>query len=66
MTAGTYRLAADRVFRRHRHTVGFVAASIIWAAVMIDTGQIAWPLAMWIATALGPLSLHRHRSRDDP
>ena len=39
----------------------FIAASIIWAAVMIDTGDIAWPLAAWAGTALVPLSLSRRR-----
>lgn len=43
----------------------FLAASIVWAAVMIDTGEIAWPLAVWVGTALVPLSLNR-RQRCDP
>lgn len=43
--------------RRHRHVLGLVAASIVWGTVMIATGDIAWPLAMWMATALGPYSL---------
>lgn len=43
----------------------FIAASILWAAVIIDTGDIAWPLAVWVGTALVPLSLSR-RQRSDP
>ncbi len=49
--------------RRHLPELGFVVASIIWAAVMIDTGAIAWPLAVWMGTALAPLSLHRRKLR---
>ncbi len=51
--------------RRHRFEIGFVAASIIWAAVIIDTGDIAWPLAVWMGTALAPMSLHRRKIRDN-
>ena len=32
---------------------------------MIDTGDIAWPLAVWMGTALAPLSLHRRKLRDE-
>jgi hypothetical protein len=42
----------------------FIAATIIWAAVIIDTGDIAWPLAVWVGTALVPLSLSRRQRRD--
>lgn len=48
-----------------RCEIGFVAASIIWAAVMVDTGAVAWPLAMWVTTALVPLSLYRSRDQAD-
>ncbi|MGB7979695.1 MAG: hypothetical protein WCF36_02755 [Candidatus Nanopelagicales bacterium] len=51
------------LIRRHLPEIGFVAASIIWAAVMIDTGDIVWPLAVWVGTALVPLSLHRRKLR---
>ena len=51
------------LIRRHLPEIGFVAASIIWAAVMIDTGDIAWPLAVSMGTALAPLSLHRQELR---
>lgn len=43
--------------------LGFLAASLIWAAVMIDTGSIGWPLAAWTSTALTPLALHRRKLR---
>ncbi len=42
----------------------FLAASVIWAAVMIDTGDIAWPLAVWVGTALVPMLLHKRKLRD--
>ena len=44
-----------------RASLLFIAASLIWAAVIIDTGDIAWPLAVWTGTALVPLSLHRRK-----
>jgi membrane protease YdiL (CAAX protease family) len=34
-----------------------IVSSLIWAAVMIDTGEIAWPLAVWMATTFAPLSV---------
>lgn len=50
-----------RRFLHTRSEILFVAASVIWAAVMVDTGAVAWPLAVWLTTALIPFSLHRHR-----
>jgi hypothetical protein len=44
----------------------FIAASIIWAAVIVDTGEIAWPLAVWVGTALIPLSLNKRQRCDPP
>ena len=33
-----------------------ILSSLVWALVMVDTGQIAWPLAVWMATSLAPAS----------
>ncbi|MEM9517320.1 MAG: hypothetical protein AAGA42_20905 [Actinomycetota bacterium] len=30
--------------------------SAAWAVVIIVTDQLAWPLALWIATTVGPLT----------
>jgi len=49
-------------FVRTRGEILFLAASVIWAAVLIDTGASAWPIAMWITTALIPFSLYQHRT----
>jgi hypothetical protein len=65
MTSSPGSGAPAGFIRRHLPEIGFVAASIIWAAVMIDTGDIAWPLAVWMGTALVPLSLHRRKLRDE-
>ena len=63
MTPGTDAVAHSGFIRRHLPEVGFLVASIIWAAVIIDTGDIAWPLAVWTGTALAPLSLRRRKIR---
>lgn len=34
----------------------WLAMSMAWAVVIIVTDQLAWPLALWIATTVGPLS----------
>lgn len=62
MTNATGNNPPSRRFLLPRSEILFVAASVIWAAVMIDTGASAWPIAMWITTALIPYSLHRHRT----
>lgn len=37
----------------------WLAMSLLWAVVIIVTDQLAWPLALWIATTLGPLTYLR-------
>ena len=32
------------------------AMSLAWAVVIIVTDELAWPLALWIATTVGPLT----------
>jgi hypothetical protein len=44
---------------------GWLALSLVWAGVIIVTDELAWPLALWVATTLGPLTLLRSRI-DDP
>ena len=42
----------------------WLALSAAWAAVIVVTDQVAWPLAIWIATTLGPLTAIERRHRD--
>lgn len=39
----------------------WLGLSIVWAVVIIVTDQLAWPLALWIATTVGPLTALQHR-----
>lgn len=51
MTAGTLR-------SRLRRAIPWLwlAMSLLWAVVIIVTDQLAGPLALWIATTVGPLT----------
>ena len=41
--------------------------SLLWAVVIIVTDHLAWPLAAWIATTVGPLTyLSRPRNHSEP
>lgn len=42
----------------------WLGMSMLWAVVIIVTGQLAWPLALWIATTLGPLTYLGTSRRD--
>lgn len=35
--------------------------SAAWAVVIFTTDQLAWPLALWIATTVGPLTALKTR-----
>ena len=37
----------------------WLALSAFWAVIIFTTDQLAWPLALWIATTLGPLTALR-------
>ena len=39
----------------------WLALSAFWAVIIVTTDQLAWPLALWIATTLGPLTVLRSR-----
>ena len=45
---------------------GWLLLSLFWAGVIIVTDALAWPLALWIATTLGPLTWLRKRIDDPP
>ena len=42
----------------------WLGLSAVWAVVIFATDQVAWPLALWIATTVGPLTVLK--SRLDP
>lgn len=44
----------------------WLALSATWAAVIVVTDQLAWPLALWIATTVGPLTALDKRHRRSP
>ena len=45
----------------------WLALSVSWAVVIVITDQLAWPLALWIATTVGPLIyLRRSNDQSDP
>jgi len=39
----------------------WLGLSAAWAVVIFVTDQMAWPLALWIATTVGPLTALRTR-----
>jgi hypothetical protein len=39
----------------------WLGLSAAWAVVILVTDQVAWPLAVWVATTVGPLTLLRAR-----
>lgn len=58
---------ADRSMLHRILPFAWLALSAVWAAVIIVTDQLAWPLALWIATTVGPLAAldkRRHRTSE--
>jgi hypothetical protein len=41
----------------------WLVLSATWAAVIVVTDLVAWPLALWIATTVGPLTALERRHR---
>ncbi len=41
----------------------WLGLSMAWAVVIFVTDQLAWPLALWIATTLGPLTYLQSQTR---
>ncbi len=68
-TVATESTAGDATRRTHLLNVlpwmwlGFSAA---WAVVILVTDQLAWPLALWIATTVGPLTALKTRLDPNP
>lgn len=53
---------ADRTRRIDAIALAWFGLSVFWAVVIFVTDQLAWPLALWIATTLGPLTWLRSRA----
>ena len=58
------RLPARRSTTRRVLPLAWLALSATWAAVIVVTDQLAWPLVLWIATTVGPLTALDRRDRD--
>lgn len=56
----------DRPHRQHDRLVPFawLALSAAWAGVVLVTERPAWPLAIWIAITVGPLTALDGRRRN--
>lgn len=39
----------------------WLGLSAVWAGVIFATDQVAWPLVVWIATTVGPLTALKAR-----
>jgi hypothetical protein len=39
----------------------WISLSVFWAGIILVTDQMAWPIALWIATTVGPLTMLRSR-----
>jgi hypothetical protein len=50
--------------RRTWLVVWVIASSIIWAAVVISTGDIGWPLVVWATTTFAPVAVRRRREAE--
>jgi hypothetical protein len=44
----------------------WLGLSAVWAVVIFITDQLAWPLALWIATTVGPLTALNNRLDPNP
>ncbi|MDW3214735.1 MAG: hypothetical protein R8G01_12095 [Ilumatobacteraceae bacterium] len=57
--------AADTVTFRTRVVASlpwmWLGLSAAWAIVIFATDEVAWPLALWIATTVGPLTALKTR-----
>ena len=57
--------------RRRTHLLSalpwlWLGLSAAWAVVIFVTDQLAWPLALWIATTVGPLTALKARLDPNP
>lgn len=57
-------MSSDAGVRYRTGTIAWViTSSLIWAAVVVSTGEIGWPLVVWALTTFAPLA-KQHRRRD--
>ena len=52
--------AASKVRLRRALPWLWFGMSLVWAVAIVVTDQLAWPLALWIATTVGPLTYLRN------
>ena len=57
--------------RRRTHLLNalpwlWLGLSAAWAVVIFATDHLAWPLAVWIATTVGPLTALKTRLNPNP
>ena len=65
MTAQTTHTSGSKDGRHPMRLVAWVlGSSLIWAAVVVSTGDTGWPLVLWALTTFAPLA-ERHRTRKD-
>lgn len=38
-----------------------IVSSVMWAAVVLSTGDVGWPLVVWALTTFAPLAEGRRR-----
>jgi hypothetical protein len=54
--------SSNERFRSGKWVLAWVlVSSIIWAAVVISTGNVGWPLVAWALTTFAPVAEHRRR-----
>ena len=46
---------------RPTHIAWVLGSSLIWAAVVLSTGDTGWPLVAWALTTFAPLAQYRTR-----
>ena len=60
-TTATPRNTARRAHLLNALPWLWLGMSAAWAVVIFVTDQLAWPLALWIATTVGPLTALKTR-----
>ena len=63
-TQSTHTSRSDDGRNPTRSIVWVLGSSLIWAAVVVSTGDTGWPLVLWALTTFAPLA-ERHRTRED-
>ena len=63
MTAQPTHAPGSKDSRRPTPLIAWVlGSSLVWAAVVVSTGDVGWPLVLWALTTFAPLA---DRTRKD-